>query len=76
MEGAVPSLASLTRHRGMAAVIQEVRHGAAVNVGVLGLTYRGRMPEFGYLSEGEIRAAYEYLLRYPPQRGAERRATR
>jgi len=67
MEGAVPSLASITRQRSVAAVIQKVRNGAPVTMGALGLTYRGRMPQFGYLSEAEVAAAYGYLLRYPPQ---------
>jgi mono/diheme cytochrome c family protein len=69
MEGVVPSLESLVRQRGVASVIGKVRQGGTV-MNSLGLTYRGRMPEFSYLTEAEIAAAYQYLVRYPPQPGA------
>lgn len=31
------------------------------------ISYRGRMPVFDYLTDGEVSAAYGYLSLYPPE---------
>jgi hypothetical protein len=36
-------------------------------MGVALISYRGRMPVFDYLTDGEVSAAYGYLSSYPPQ---------
>lgn len=66
LEGAVPSLASLLRQRPVYDVIKKVRRGAPVIMGRSEVSYRGRMPLFDYLADGEVSAAYIYLLLYPP----------
>jgi mono/diheme cytochrome c family protein len=67
LNNAVPSLASFTTHRTLTDVVQKVRHGAPVVMGVAQVPYRGRMPVFDYLTDDEAAAAYLYLLTYPPR---------
>jgi mono/diheme cytochrome c family protein len=67
LDNAIPSLASLTTHRSLAEVVQKVRHGAPVTMGVARFSYRGRMPVFDYVTDAEAAAAYAYLLTYPPR---------
>jgi mono/diheme cytochrome c family protein len=64
---AVPSLAGLPRHRTLFEVVQKVRCGAPVVMGTARVAYRGRMPVFEYLTDGEVAAAYLYLIAYPPR---------
>jgi len=47
--------------------VQKVRQGAAVPLGTPGVSSRGRMPVFDYLTEPEVAAAYSYLATYPPR---------
>ena len=67
LNNAVPSLASLTKHRTLDQVVQKVRRGMPVVMGVAQVPYRGRMPVFDYLTDEEVETAYLYLLAYPPQ---------
>ena len=70
LQGAVPSLASISTERSMHQVIRKVRHGTPVVMGRALVLSRGRMPVFEYLKDDEVASAYLYLLIYPP-RGSE-----
>ena len=67
LDGEMPSLAAIARHRPIHDVVTKVRHGKAVTMGALNVSYRGRMPVFDYLTSAEVAAAYRYLTMYPPQ---------
>jgi len=60
----MPSLASFLEQKSVAAMVQKVRQGAPVP-GMVGS--RGEMPVFSYLTAAEVRAAYIYLITYPPR---------
>jgi len=62
--GLMPSLASFLEQKSVAAVVHKVREGAPVP-GMVGS--RGEMPVFSYFTADEIRAAYIYLIIYPPR---------
>jgi len=67
LQGSIPPVAGFTEKKPLPEFIWKVRRGAPVVMGSLGLTYRGRMPVFEYLSDGEVTSAYLYLIHYPPQ---------
>jgi mono/diheme cytochrome c family protein len=67
LDGAMPPLAGIVRQRTIHDVLTKVRHGKPVVMGVALISYRGRMPVFDYLTDGEVSAAYGYLSSYPPQ---------
>jgi mono/diheme cytochrome c family protein len=67
LRGAVPPLGSLANQRALFEVVRKVRHGTPVVMGRALISYRGRMPVFGYLTDDEVSAAYLYLLLYPPR---------
>lgn len=66
LQGSVPPMAGFTTEKTMPEFVRKVRHGAPVVMGSLQLPYRGRMPVFDYLSDGEVASAYLYLAIYPP----------
>jgi len=67
LQGSIPPVAGFTEKKPLPEFIWKVRRGAPVVMGSLGLTYRGRMPVFEYLSDGEVTSAYLYLIHYPPR---------
>lgn len=67
LDGARPSLAGLAAQRTIYDVLRKVRYGKPVIMGIAKISYRGRMPVFDYLTDGEVSAAYTYLIAYPPQ---------
>ena len=64
-EGAIPPLNTLTSRLSRLEFIRKVTRGAPVVMGAPPLPYRGRMPVFYYLSEGEADDVYLYLTSYP-----------
>jgi mono/diheme cytochrome c family protein len=67
LQGAVPSLGSISTEKSMHQVIRKVRYGATVVMGRASVSSRGRMPVFNYLKDDEVASAYLYLLIYPPK---------
>jgi mono/diheme cytochrome c family protein len=67
LDGTMPSLAGIARQRTLHDVLRKVRYGKAVVMGDPPIAYRGRMPVFDYLTDGEVSAAYGYLVSYPPE---------
>jgi mono/diheme cytochrome c family protein len=67
LEGAIPSLHTLTTRTSLPEFVRKVTDGAPIIMGTPPLSCRGRMPVFDYLSEGEAASAYMYLTNYPPQ---------
>jgi mono/diheme cytochrome c family protein len=67
LEGAIPSLSSLTTRTSLPEFVRKVTDGAPIMMGTPSLPCRGRMPVFDYLSEDEAANAYMYLANYPPQ---------
>ncbi|HCC55696.1 MAG TPA: hypothetical protein DEQ47_00245 [Solibacterales bacterium] len=66
LDGAIPPLSSLTARVSLAEFVRKVTKGAPITMGTPPMSYRGRMPVFGQLSEDEAAAAYQYLGAYPP----------
>jgi len=62
--GTIPSLDTIPEQKLVGFVLQKVRKGAPIDPS---WGARGRMPVFSYLTEDEVRAAYLYLVLYPPQ---------
>ena len=56
----IPSLAMLVDTRTLPQMIAKVHTGSVAG------ERRGEMPQFPYLSDEEMGAAYVYLIRYPP----------
>ena len=67
LEGAIPPLSTLTTRVTLPEFVRKVTSGAPIVQGTPPTPYRGRMPVYGYLSQDEAAAAYQYLLLYPPQ---------
>lgn len=61
--GIIPSLDTFPDQKSAAFFVEKVREGASISAG---WNARGRMPVFSYLTDEEVRAAYAYLLLYPP----------
>ena len=57
----IPPLSRFPRNYGMLGFVEKARHGTPVALG------RGRMPQFPYLRDEELEAAYLYLTAYPPK---------
>lgn len=76
LDGVMPSLSSVVGQRTIDDVLAKVRRGKPVILGVARIAYRGRMPVFDYVSDGEVSAAYRYLVAYPPQPAPARTAPR
>ena len=66
MDGAVPSLAAMPARHTLVTLVQKVRRGAPVTMGITPVLYRGRMPVLDYITTDEAVAAYLYLAAYPP----------
>jgi mono/diheme cytochrome c family protein len=66
LEGAIPPLATLTTRVSLPDFVRKVTSGSPILMGTPPAAYRGRMPVFGYLSQDEAAAAYQYLILYPP----------
>lgn len=67
LDGAMPPLSGIVRQRTIHDVLTKVRDGKQVVMGTALIAYRGRMPVFDYLTDGEVTAAYGYLASYPPE---------
>jgi mono/diheme cytochrome c family protein len=67
LDGAMPPLSGIVRQRTIHDVVTKVRQGKQVVMGTALIAYRGRMPVFDYLTDGEVTAAYGYLVSYPPE---------
>jgi mono/diheme cytochrome c family protein len=63
----IPPLASMPHQKSFAEFVRKVREGARIPLGSGGVSSRGRMPIFNYLTEREVEAAYSYLSLYPPK---------
>ena len=72
LDGAIPPLSTLTTRMSLPEFVRKVTNGAPVIMGTQPFSYRdsyrGRMPVFRYLTEGEAADAYLYLTVYPPSR--------
>jgi mono/diheme cytochrome c family protein len=65
-EGAIPPLSVLPVRVNQSQLVRKVTRGAPVIMGTPSSAYRGRMPVFSYLREGDAADVYEYLTKYPP----------
>ncbi|HEY2153531.1 MAG TPA: cytochrome c [Vicinamibacterales bacterium] len=63
----IPPLSSMPRQKTFLDFVRKVREGAPIPLGSAGVSSRGRMPVFNYLTEDEAAAAYSYLTLYPPK---------
>lgn len=62
--GVIPSLDTFSEQKSPTFFVRKVREGAPL---AEGWNARGRMPVFSYLTDEEVRAAYGYLVLYPPE---------
>jgi mono/diheme cytochrome c family protein len=67
MNGVIPSLAAIPHQKTLAQFVQKVREGTPIPLSAGGVSSRGRMPVFSYLSDSEAASAYSYLIMYPPR---------
>ena len=67
MNGVIPSLATILHQKTLAQFVQKVRAGTPIPLSAGGVSSRGRMPVFNYLSDSEAASAYSYLIMYPPR---------
>jgi mono/diheme cytochrome c family protein len=67
MNGVIPSLATIQHQKTLAQFLQKVREGTPIPLSAGGVSSRGRMPVFSYLSDAEAASAYSYLIMYPPR---------
>ena len=65
--GAIPPLSTLTARTSLPEFERKIRSGAPITMGTPPSPFRGRMPVFYYLDEGEVADAYLYLKLYPPE---------
>jgi mono/diheme cytochrome c family protein len=63
----IPPLSSMPHQKSLSDFVRKVREGAPIPLGAGGVSSRGRMPVFDYLTEDEVASAYSYLSRYPPK---------
>jgi len=63
----IPPLASMPHQKTFYQFVQKVREGAPIPLSAGGVSSRGRMPVFNYLTEAEVASAYSYLSIYPPR---------
>jgi mono/diheme cytochrome c family protein len=73
MEGVIAPLTVLLADNGQMDFIRKARSGAPAFAGRPLFHYRGRMPVFYYLRDAELGAAYDFLVKYPPQAAATKR---
>ena len=64
-QGIIPSLDTFSEQKLPAYVVRKVTEGAPIDPT---WSARGKMPVFNYLTGDEVRAAYTYLLLYPPHK--------
>ena len=67
LDGAIPPLSTITTRKSNPDFVRKITSGAPVVMGSPVLSYRGRMPVFGYLSKEEAADVYLYLTQYPPR---------
>ncbi|HTK30000.1 MAG TPA: cytochrome c [Vicinamibacterales bacterium] len=67
LSGVIPPLGSMPRQKTFSDFVRKVSVGMPIPLGTPGVSSRGRMPVFSYLSEEEAGAAYSYLSLYPPR---------
>jgi mono/diheme cytochrome c family protein len=67
LSGVIPALATLPHDKPFVDFVKKVREGAPVPLSAGGVSSRGRMPVFAYLTEREVASAYSYLSTYPPR---------
>jgi mono/diheme cytochrome c family protein len=67
----IPPLSSMSHQKTFADFVRKVREGAPIAMGSAGMSSRGRMPAFNYLTAREAAAAYSYLSLYPPKERGE-----
>jgi mono/diheme cytochrome c family protein len=67
LSGIIPPLSSMSHQKTFADFVHKARDGAPIPMGSAGMSSRGRMPVFNYLTEREAAAAYSYLSMYPPK---------
>ena len=72
LQGAIPPLTVLVADNPQVEFIRKALSGAPVVMGRPSFHYRGRMPVFYYLQDGEVAAAYDFLVSYPPQAAASK----
>jgi mono/diheme cytochrome c family protein len=63
----IPPLSSMSHQKTFADFVRKVREGTPIPTGSSGMSSRGRMPVFNYLTEREAAAAYSYLSMFPPK---------
>jgi mono/diheme cytochrome c family protein len=67
MSGIIPSLATIPHQKTLGQFVQKVREGSPIPLSAGGVSSRGRMAVFNYLSDAEAASAYSYLITYPPR---------
>jgi mono/diheme cytochrome c family protein len=67
LNGVIPSLAAIPHQKTLAQFVQKIRAGTPIPLSAGGVSSRGRMPVFSYLSDSEAASAYSYLILYPPR---------
>ncbi len=67
LSGVIPPLAQMTHQKTIYDFVQKVIKGAPVPLSAGGVSSRGRMPVFNYLTDREVAEAYIYLIMYPPR---------
>lgn len=67
LSGVIPALANMPHEKTFADFVKKVREGSPVPLSAGGVSSRGRMPVFSYLTEREVASAYSYLSTYPPR---------
>lgn len=63
----IPPLSSMPHQKTFSAFVLKVRAGTPIALGSAGISSRGRMPVFNYLTDQEAGAVYSYLSLYPPK---------
>ena len=67
LNAVIPPLSSMSHQKTFADFVRKVREGTPIPMGSSGISSRGRMPVFNYLTEREAAAAYSYLSMFPPK---------
>ena len=67
LSNVIPALATMPHQKTFYQFVQKVREGAPIPLSAGGVSSRGRMPVFSYLTEAEVASAYSYLSLHPPK---------